>query len=142
VRSARVFTTEGELRIELLPEVAPLTVWNFASLAEKGYFDGLVFHRVVPDFVIQTGDPRGDGWGGPGYEIPDELSAEPYATGAVGMALSGPDTGGSQWFVTLSPHPHLDYGYTVFGNLSLGQRAASAISIESRVERVVIERVN
>lgn len=141
VRSARVMTQRGEIRIELLPETAPLTVWNFATLAEKGYFDGLIFHRVVPDFVIQTGDPRGDGWGGPGYEIPDELSDESYDTGAVGMALSGPDTGGSQWFITLSPHPHLDFGYTVFGHVSLGMRAASEILRGDQIERIVIERV-
>lgn len=140
VRSARVFTTEGELRIELLSEVAPLTVWNFVTLAEKGYFNGITFHRVVPDFVIQTGDPRGDGWGGPGYEIPDELSAEDYSTGAVGMALSGPDTGGSQWFITTSPQPHLDFGYSVFGRVTLGMRAARTIDIEDTILRVVIER--
>lgn len=141
IRSARVFTSRGELRIEFLTEVAPLTVWNFASLAERGYFDGQVFHRVVADFVIQTGDPRGDGWGGPGYEIPDELSSEPYRTGAVGMALSGPDTGGSQWFVTLSPQPHLDYAYTVFGNLTVGMPAAGEIGVGDRIEHVIIERV-
>ena len=141
VRSARVFTSRGEIRLELLPEVAPLTVWNFATLADRGYFDGLSFHRVVADFVIQTGDPRGDGWGGPGYEIPDELSAEPYDTGALGMALSGPDTGGSQWFVTLSPHPHLDYGYTVFGHVSLGMRTAATVGVGDTIEKVVIERV-
>ncbi|GDX81249.1 hypothetical protein LBMAG42_30600 [Deltaproteobacteria bacterium] len=140
VRSARVFTTEGEVRIELLSEVAPLTVWNFVTLAEKGYFNGLTFHRVVPDFVAQTGDPRGDGWGGPGYEIPDELSAEDYSTGAVGMALSGPDTGGSQWFITTAPQPHLDFGYTVFGRVTLGMRAARAIDVEDTIVRVVIER--
>ncbi|MBM4393838.1 MAG: peptidylprolyl isomerase [Deltaproteobacteria bacterium] len=141
MRSARVFTSQGEIRIQLLPEVAPLTVWNFATLAESGYFAGLVFHRVVPDFVVQTGDPRGDGWGGPGYEIPDELSPESYDVGAVGMALSGPDTGGSQWFVTLSPQPHLDYGYTLFGRVTLGMRGVAAIGVGDSIERVVIERV-
>ena len=141
VRSARVFTSQGEIRIELLPEVAPLTVWNFATLAEQGYFSGLAFHRVVPDFVVQTGDPRGDGWGGPGYEIPDELSPETYDVGAVGMALSGPDTAGSQWFVTLSPQPHLDFGYTLFGRVTLGMRGATAIGVGDTIDHVVIERV-
>lgn len=141
VRSARVMTARGEIRIELMPETAPLTVWNFATLAEKGYFDDLIFHRVVPDFVIQTGDPRGDGWGGPGYEIPDEISDESYGVGTVGMALSGPDTGGSQWFITLSPQPHLDFGYTVFGRVSLGMRTASEILRGDKIERIVIERV-
>ena len=141
IRSARVFTSQGEIRIELSPEAAPLTVWNFASLAENHYFDGLVFHRVVPGFVIQTGDPRGDGWGGPGYEIPDEMSARPYTAGTVGMALSGPDTGGSQWFITLGPHPHLEGGYTVFGQVSYGMDAAARVGIGDTIERIVIERV-
>lgn len=141
MRSARVFTSEGEIRIELLPEVAPYTVWNFVSLAEQGYFNGLTFHRVVSDFVVQTGDPRGDGWGGPGFEVPDELSAEDYTTGTVGMALSGPDTGGSQWFVTTSPQPHLDFKYSVFGRVTQGMRAAHAIDVDDTILRVVIERV-
>ena len=140
VKGARVLTSEGELRIALLSTVAPLTVWNFVTLAEAGYFDGISFHRVVPDFVVQTGDPRGDGWGGPGFEIPDELSAEPYSAGAVGMALSGPDTGGSQWFVTTAPQPHLDFGFTVFGRLISGLRVARAIDIEDRITGIVIER--
>lgn len=141
VRSARVFTNEGELRIALAPEEAPYTVWNFARLADERYFDGLVFHRVVPDFVAQTGDPRGDGWGGPGYEIPDEINPLSYRRGTVGMALSGPDTGGSQWFVTLSDQPHLDGGYTAFGHVSYGMRVAEALSVGDRMERVVIERL-
>ncbi|MSQ03265.1 MAG: hypothetical protein EXR71_15465 [Myxococcales bacterium] len=140
VKGARVATSEGELRIALLSTVAPLTVWNFVSLAEAGYFDGLTFHRVVPDFVVQTGDPRGDGWGGPGFEIPDELSSQTYSEGAVGMALSGPDTGGSQWFVTTASQPHLDFGYTVFGRLTAGLRVARAIDIEDRITGIVIER--
>lgn len=142
LRSARIFTEVGELRVELFPEEAPLTVWNFVTLAERHFFDGLVFHRVVPDFVIQAGDPRGDGWGGPGYEIPDELNAEPYSTGTLGMALSGPDTGGSQWFFTLAPQPHLDGGYTVFGRLTRGTREARAVQVGTKIERIVIERVD
>lgn len=142
IRSARVFTTHGEVRIELAPEDAPLTVWNFATLAEKHYFDGLVWHRVVPGFVVQTGDPRGDGWGGPGYEIPDEMNDLSYTTGAVGMALSGPDTGGSQWFITLGPHPHLDGGYTVFGHVSYGMDAALDLGIGDVIDHIVIERAN
>lgn len=141
IRSARVFTTQGEIRIQLDPTAAPYTVWNFARLAEDGWYDGLVFHRVVPDFVIQTGDPRGDGWGGPGYEIPDEINPLSYGEGVVGMALSGPDTGGSQWFVTLSPQPHLDGTYTVFGHVTYGMRSASAIQVGDSIERIVIERI-
>jgi cyclophilin family peptidyl-prolyl cis-trans isomerase len=96
---------------------APLTCLSFLQLAAQGYFDGLAFHRVVPDFVVQTGDPRGDGWGGPGFALRDEINRLRFVRGAVGMALSGPDTGGSQFFVTLSPQPHLDGGYTVFGQV-------------------------
>ncbi|HLM60719.1 MAG TPA: peptidylprolyl isomerase, partial [Pyrinomonadaceae bacterium] len=114
-----VFTTEkGNFTIDLTPEDAPLTVDNFVRLAKSNYFNGLAVHRVVPNFVMQDGDPRGDGNGGPGWEIRDEINMIPYERGAVGMALSGKDTGGSQWFVTHAPQPHLDGGYTVFGRVN------------------------
>ncbi len=141
IRSARIQTAHGEIRVELFPEVAPLTVWNFARLAEQGFYDGISFHRVVPDFVIQAGDPRGDGMGGPGYAIPDELSPEPYRTGTLGMALSGPDTGGSQWFITLTPQPHLDGEYSVFGRLTLGRQTTSAIRQGDTISGIRIERI-
>ena len=113
-----VFTTEkGKFSIDLLPEDAPLTVDNFIKLAKLNYFNGLEVHRVVPNFVMQDGDPRGDGNGGPGWQIRCELNTLSYERGAVGMALSGKDTGGSQWFVTHSPQPHLDGGYTIFGRV-------------------------
>jgi cyclophilin family peptidyl-prolyl cis-trans isomerase/HEAT repeat protein len=112
---AVVKTEKGEFTIELLPDDAPLTVDSFVQLARRGFFNGITFHRVVPNFVIQGGDPRGDGNGGPGYQIRCEINEAEYGRGAVGMALSGKDTGGSQWFVTHSPQPHLDGGYTVFG---------------------------
>jgi len=118
--SAIVTTTKGTFTIELLPEAAPMTVDNFIQLARRHYFNGITIHRVVPNFVIQDGDPRGDGNGGPGYQIRCEINEAPYKRGAVGMALSGKDTGGSQWFVTHSPQPHLDGGYTVFGNVVAG----------------------
>jgi len=117
---AEITTARGTFRMELLAEDAPLTVQSFRALAEKRFFDGIVIHRVVPDFVVQTGDPRGDGSGGPGYAIRDETNPVSYARGAVGMALSGADTGGSQWFVALSPQVHLDGGYTVFGRVLEG----------------------
>ncbi|MGH9945684.1 MAG: peptidylprolyl isomerase [Pyrinomonadaceae bacterium] len=114
-----VLTTEkGTFTIDLLPEDAPLTVDNFIKLARANYFNGLEVHRVVPNFVMQDGDPRGDGNGGPGWSIRCEINMIPYERGAVGMALSGKDTGGSQWFVTHSPQPHLDGGYTVFGKVN------------------------
>jgi len=139
--SARIFTDAGELRVALRPDVAPFTVWNFAKLAEEGFYDGIRFHRVVPDFVIQAGDPRGDGSGGPGWAIPDELSPLEYGEGALGMALSGPDTGGSQWFITLSPQPHLETGYTVFGALTWGQVTAQRVTRATTIQKIVIERI-
>ena len=114
-----VLTTEkGKITIELLPEDAPLTVDNFVKLAKSGYFNKVAIHRVVPNFVVQDGDPLGNGSGGPGWQIRDEMNTVPYERGAVGMALSGKNTGGSQWFVTHSPQPHLDGGYTVFGTVN------------------------
>ena len=115
---ALVTTEKGNFTIDLLPEDAPLTVDNFIKLARSNYFNGFEVHRVVPNFVMQDGDPRGDGNGGPGWSIRCEINMVPYERGAVGMALSGKDTGGSQWFVTHSPQPHLDGGYTVFGRVN------------------------
>jgi HEAT repeat protein/cyclophilin family peptidyl-prolyl cis-trans isomerase len=113
-------TDKGTIEIELDVLDAPLTAESFMALARKGYFNGLTFHRVVPDFVIQGGDPRGDGEGGPGYTMRDELNQEPYLRGTVGIALSWRDTGGSQFFITHSPQPHLDARYTVFGKVVAG----------------------
>lgn len=112
-----VETSKGSLGIDLLGSDAPLTVANFLTLVDRGYFNGLRWHRVVPNFVVQDGDPRGDGWGGPGWSIRDEINRVRYGASVVGMALSGPDTGGSQWFITLGPQPSLDGTYTVFGKV-------------------------
>jgi cyclophilin family peptidyl-prolyl cis-trans isomerase len=135
---ALVATDKGAFTVELLPEDAPLTVDNFVGLARRGYFNGVPFHRVVPNFVIQGGDPRGDGNGGPGYQIRDEINTVPYDRGAVGMALSGRDTGGSQWFVTHSPQPHLDGGYTVFGRVVSGMEVVDRIARGDRIRAVTI----
>lgn len=124
---ATVRTSKGSFVIELLPDEAPLTVDNFVMLARKGFFNGQFIPRVVPNFVIQAGDPRGDGNGGPGYQIRCEMNQLEYERGAVGMALSGKDTGGSQWFVTHSPQPHLDGGYTVFGRVISGMEVVDNI---------------
>jgi cyclophilin family peptidyl-prolyl cis-trans isomerase/HEAT repeat protein len=134
-RTRAVVTTEkGVFTIDLLPEDAPLTVDNFIKLARANYFNGLEVHRVVPNFVMQDGDPRGDGNGGPGWSIRCEINMVPYERGAVGMALSGKDTGGSQWFVTHSPQPHLDGGYTVFGKVSdAGMRVVDNIVRGDRI---------
>jgi len=128
--STQVFleTDRGMIQIELAMNDAPLTVENFVSLARKGFFNGLSVHRVVPDFVMQDGDPRGDGEGGPGYSIRDELNELPYLRGTVGMALDPwPDTGGSQYFITHSPQPHLDAKYTVFGRVVSGMDVVDKI---------------
>jgi cyclophilin family peptidyl-prolyl cis-trans isomerase/HEAT repeat protein len=138
-RSAQIVTNRGTLVLELFPAEAPITVDNFASLARKGYFDGQAFHRVVPNFVVQAGDPRGDGNGGPGYAIRDELNPHRYGPGALGMALSGPNTGGSQFFVTHSAQPHLDGGYTVFGQLRGGRDVLDRIVQGDRIVRITIQ---
>ena len=111
---------------------------SFVRLARRGFFNGLAFHRVVPNFVIQGGDPRGDGNGGPLYQIRCEINDVPYERGAVGMALSGKDTGGSQWFVTHAPQPHLDGGYTVFGRVTQGMPVVDRIARGDRIRRVTI----
>src|SRR5205807_1279619 len=113
-------TDRGAMVVELFPGEAPLTVAAFLALVDRHYFDGCRWHRVVPNFVVQDGDPRGDGWGGPGFVLRDELNPVRYETGTVGMALSGPDTGGSQFFITHSPQPGLDGTYTVFGRVVSG----------------------
>ncbi|MCO6510415.1 MAG: peptidylprolyl isomerase [Aridibacter famidurans] len=132
-------TAKGSFEIEFFPEEAPLTVDNFVKLAEKGYFNGIDIHRVVANFVVQDGDPRGDGNGGPGWSIRCEINRLPYERGMVGMALSGKDTGGSQWFVTHSPQPHLDGGYTVFGKVSEeGMKIVDRLVRGDTIERVEI----
>ncbi|MFP5247981.1 MAG: peptidylprolyl isomerase, partial [Thermoanaerobaculia bacterium] len=119
---------------------APVTAWNFARLAQDHYFDNSTFMRVVPNFVIQGGDPRNDMNGGPGYAIRDEINLQKYTRGAVGMALSGPDTGGSQFFITHSPQPHLDGGYTIFGRVYSGMSGVvDQTERGDRVERIAID---
>ncbi|MET0650190.1 MAG: peptidylprolyl isomerase [Pyrinomonadaceae bacterium] len=135
---ALITTDKGAFTIELLPDEAPLTVDNFVGLARKNYFNNVLFHRVVPNFVVQGGDPRGDGNGGPGYQIRCEINDVPYNRGAVGMALSGKDTGGSQWFITHSPQPHLDGGYTVFGRVVEGIDVIDRIVRGDRIRSVTV----
>jgi HEAT repeat protein/cyclophilin family peptidyl-prolyl cis-trans isomerase len=117
---AYIDTNKGTIQFELAVLDAPRTVANFIALVRKNYFRGVQLHRVVPDFVVQDGDPRGDGEGGPGYTIRDEINQRPYLRGTVGMALDWADTGGSQFFITHSPQPHLDARYTVFGQVVSG----------------------
>jgi cyclophilin family peptidyl-prolyl cis-trans isomerase len=133
---AFIDTNQGTIEVELAVLDAPLTAYNFISLARKGYFNGVRIHRVVPDFVVQDGDQRGDGTGGPGYSIRDELNDLPYLRGTLGMALSGPDTGGSQFFITHSPQPHLDAKYTVFGRVVSGMEIVDRLQQWDTITRV------
>jgi len=137
-RTALIQTERGIVTIAFDHARAPVTVDNFVSLARSKFFDGILFHRVVPNFVVQDGCPRGDGWGGPGYEIPCEYNDRPYETGTVGMALSGKDTGGSQWFVTLSPQPRLEGRYTVFGSVTRGMEVVERIMPGDRIVKVTL----
>jgi cyclophilin family peptidyl-prolyl cis-trans isomerase len=132
----RIVTDRGAIELELFAADAPLTVENFLALARRGYFNGQEWPRVVSNFVIQGGDPRGDTNGGPGYSIRDEIDRHPYLAGTLGMALSGPDTGGSQWFVTHSPQPHLDGIYTVFGQVVRGMDVVGRVLPGDRIIRV------
>ena len=129
-------TAKGTIEFELAVLDAPQTSGNFMALARRGFFNGLQIHRVVANFVVQDGDPRGDGEGGPGYSIRDELNERPYLRGTVGMALSGPDTGGSQFFITHSPQPHLDAKYTVFGQVVNGMDVVDRIQQGDTIQRV------
>jgi cyclophilin family peptidyl-prolyl cis-trans isomerase len=122
-------TNQGTIELELFDEDAPKTVANFVELAGKGYYDGLTFHRVIPDFMVQGGCPRGDGTGGPGYEFEDEPNQHRVVRGALAMANRGPDTNGSQFFiVTADECPWLDGKHTVFGRVTAGMDVVDAIS--------------
>jgi HEAT repeat protein/cyclophilin family peptidyl-prolyl cis-trans isomerase len=129
-------TDKGTIQLELAVLDAPFTSQNFITLARKGFFTGLAIHRVVPNFVVQDGDPRGDGEGGPGYTIRDELNERPYLRGTLGMALDWRDTGGSQFFITHGPQPHLDARYTVFGNVVSGMDVVDRLEPGDVIRRV------
>jgi peptidylprolyl isomerase/peptidyl-prolyl cis-trans isomerase B (cyclophilin B) len=129
----------GEIRIELYPEDAPKTVENFATLARRGFYDGLAFHRVIPGFVAQGGDPQGDGTGGPGYTIKAEFNRRRHVRGTVAMARSQhPDSAGSQFYICYDAHPHLDGQYTVFGQVVSGMEHVDAIKAGDRMTAVTI----
>jgi len=134
--SVDVKTIRGSFTIQMLPDKAPFTCVSFAELIRKGFFTGLTFHRVVPNFVIQGGDPHGDGWGGPGYAIRSEFGFEHYDRGTVGVASSGKDTEGSQFFVTHSSQPHLDGRYTIFGKVTSGMDIVDAIEVGDKIEQM------
>ncbi|MDD4594790.1 MULTISPECIES: peptidylprolyl isomerase [Methanobrevibacter] len=129
MKTATIETEKGNIILELFPNEAPGTVANFEKLANSEFYDGLTFHRVIPDFVIQGGDPNGNGTGGPGYTIKCETEGNPHkhGVGALSMAHAGKDTGGSQFFITHSPQPHLDGVHTVFGKVIEGMDVVNAI---------------
>ena len=131
-------TTRGTIELELDPKHAPKTVNNFVFLAGEGFYDGVAFHRVIDDFMIQGGDPTGTGRGGPGYRFADELKGNPLTHGAkvISMANAGPDTNGSQFFITHSPQPHLNGKHTVFGKVVRGEEVVDEIRQGDRIVRV------
>jgi cyclophilin family peptidyl-prolyl cis-trans isomerase len=148
VSEATLHTNQGAIAVELFDDEAPKTVENFVSLAQKGFYDGVIFHRVIPDFMIQGGDPTGTGSGGPGYTFEDEFTDHLVERGALAMANAGPNTNGSQFFiVTADACPWLDGKHTVFGRVTGGMdvvNAISALDTDARDrprEDVVIERV-
>ncbi len=122
-------TVRGTIELALAPQYAPQTVNNFVFLAREGFYDGVKFHRVIPDFMIQGGDPTGTGRGGPGYQFGDEFTGNPlkHETGVISMANAGPGTNGSQFFITHSPQPHLNGKHTVFGKVVKGQDVVNAV---------------
>src|SRR6478672_7627983 len=147
--AATLHTNHGAIELELFEGEAPKTVENFRKLAGDGVYDGVIFHRVIPDFMIQGGDPEGTGSGGPGYTFDDEFNAHPVARGALAMANAGPNTNGSQFFiVTADACPWLDGKHTVFGQVTNGMDVVDKISaVETDAadrphESVVIERID
>ncbi len=136
--TATIRTNRGDIAIELLYDIAPKTIVNFVDLATSGFYDNKTWHRVIPGFVIQDGCPRGDGWGGPGYSIRCEYNMESYTRGAVGMAHSGKDTGGSQFFIAHTSLPHLDGGYTLFGRVVSGMRVVDRIEAGDSIRTISI----
>jgi HEAT repeat protein/cyclophilin family peptidyl-prolyl cis-trans isomerase len=138
-RHAVIVTSHGEIELELFGDDAIQTVANFINLAEAGFYNGLTFHRVVPNFVVQGGCPRGDGWGDAGYYIRSEFTQHRYDTGYVGVATDGKDTGGSQFFITLSPQPHLNGRYTVFGRVTKGMNVVWLIDQGDKFEVRIID---
>lgn len=133
-----VDTDRGTIHAELAVLDAPLTVETFVTLARRGFYDGVAVHRVVPNFVVQAGDPRGDGEGGPGFTIRDESNQRSFVRGTLGMALDWGDTGGSQFFITQSPHPHLDATYTAFGRVLSGMEVVDRLQVGDVIRRIRI----
>lgn len=140
LQKAIIETDKGKVTIALFTKDAPLTVQNFEKLVTAGFYDGLTFHRVIKDFVAQGGDPKGDGTGGPGYTIPDEVYGNPnrHVRGAVSMAHAGPNTGGSQFFIVYQPQPHLDGKHTVFGQIIEGMDVVDKLDQGDKMTKVYL----
>jgi len=138
-KKAKISTAKGEIVFDIFGDEAPKAASNFIFLAKDGFYDGLAFHRVVPSFVIQGGDPKGDGTGGPGYQFEDEPIKRDYEKGMVAMANSGPNTNGSQFFIMLEDKKDLPKNYTIFGKVTSGMDIVSKIAVGDVMEKVTIE---
>ncbi|WP_366144867.1 peptidylprolyl isomerase [uncultured Chloroflexus sp.] len=136
-------TTRGTIELDLYPQHAPMTVNNFVFLTREGFYDGLTFHRVIKDFVIQGGDPTGRGSGGPGYRFADEVMGNPlkHEAGVISMANAGPNTNGSQFFITHTPQPHLNGRHTVFGRVVAGMDVVYAIQQGDKMTKVTVHEL-
>ena len=144
VKQTAVITMEkgGEIAIEFFPDDAPKTVENFVTLAKKGFYDGTTFHRVEPGFVVQGGDPKGNGTGGPGYTIKDEFNKQKHVRGVVAMARTqAPNSAGSQFYITLAPAHFLDGQYTVFGKVTSGMEVVDKVKVGDKMKSVKIVEV-
>jgi len=137
--TATIETEKGGIVLELFASDVPVTVNNFVFLAREGFYDGTTFHRVIPDFMAQGGDPTGTGTGGPGYKFADEFTKHTHVAGSLSMANSGPNTNGSQFFITYSPQSHLDRKHSVFGQLVLGANVLKAIKNGDTIVKITIE---
>ena len=139
---ATISTSRGDIVLDLQPQHAPKTVNNFVTLATDGFYDGLTFHRVIPNFMVQGGDPTGTGSGGPGYKFEDETKGNPltHETGVISMANAGPNTNGSQFFITHGPQPHLNGKHTVFGTVVEGQDVVDSIQQGDAMDSVTVEK--
>lgn len=136
---AVIKTNKGIIEFQLYTDKAPKTTSNFVYLAEAGFYDGLTFHRIVPEFVIQGGDPNGTGTGGPGYQFEDEKVQGEYLAGTVAMANSGPNTNGSQFFICLEDLPNLPKSYNLFGQVTSGMEVVKQIAVGDKIEKITIK---
>lgn len=137
--TATIETDKGKLVLELFAKDAPVTVNNFVFLSREGFYNGTTFHRVIPGFMVQGGDPTGTGRGGPGYTFKDEFSQRKHVTGTLSMANAGSNTNGSQFFITYAPQPHLDGKHTVFGQLIRGMDVLPKLENGAVIKRITIE---